>query len=326
MANNGLSRLSCNRLLYAGGSFLIALILSACAGTPMSRNILEQQPPSLDRSSTLLDVPFFPQETYQCGPAALASILGDADVQVSPEALVPQVYLPKRQGTLQVELLATSRRYGRLPYLLEPSLEELLRQVKAGKPILVLQNQGLSWLPNWHYAVVIGYDLDQEIIILHSGTSRQYNLDLRLFERTWQRAEHWAFIALKPGELPDNGQESRYFSTVADFERSATPSDTIKAYQAGLSRWPDSSVLGMGLGNAYYQTGALVKAGTSYLNVLAHHADYAPAHNNLAQVLLEQGKLIAAKKHAKLAILHGRRHVNRYQSTLSEIESRISDH
>ena len=25
--------------------------------------------------------------------------------------------------------------------------------------LLVLQNLGLSWLPRWHYAVVVGYDL-----------------------------------------------------------------------------------------------------------------------------------------------------------------------
>ena len=63
----------------------------------------------------LSSVPFYPQEAYQCGPAALAGVLGAAGVAATPSSLAPQVYLPGRQGSLQLELMAASRRAGRIP-------------------------------------------------------------------------------------------------------------------------------------------------------------------------------------------------------------------
>ena len=43
---------------------------------------------------------------------ALATVLGAAGIGRTPEQLAPQVYLPQRQGSLQVELLGASRRAG----------------------------------------------------------------------------------------------------------------------------------------------------------------------------------------------------------------------
>jgi len=289
----------------------------------MTEAVLRQAPPYLQSSVELTEVPFFAQEEYQCGPASLATLLGDTGIKVTPGALAPKVYLPGRKGTLQVELLAATRRYGRLPYLLEPSLQKLLAQVASGKPVLVLQNLGVKWIPRWHYAVVVGYDLQQQKLLLRSATTKRYQVNMSLFERTWQRSGHWAFIALRPGELPADGQESAYFRTLADFEKNQPSRDIIKAYQAGLQRWSSSRLLGIGLGNAFYQAGELDNAGVAYRKVLSQHPNYAAAHNNLAQVLLEQGKLNDAKKHAEIAVSRGGRHQQQYRSTLHDIISRL---
>jgi tetratricopeptide (TPR) repeat protein len=323
MINPLFNKLCHKRLPIAGVYVLVALLLSSCASTPMSEKVLSQPPPYLQSSVELTDVPFFAQEEFQCGPAALATLLAYTDINTTPEVLAPKVFLPRRKGTLQIELLTATRRYGRLPYRLEPSLEKLLAQVKAGKPVLVLQNLGVNWIPRWHYAVVVGYDLHQQKLLLRSGTIKRYQLDMTLFERTWQRSDHWAFVALRPGELPADDQELAYFHTVSDFEKNQSTGDIIKAYQAGLQRWPSSNVLGMGLGNALYQSGVLAKAAASYNNVLSRHPNYAPAHNNLAQVLMELGKLADAKKHAEKAVSLGGNHLSLYQSTLDDIISRL---
>ena len=42
---------------------------------------------------------------------------------------------------------------------LKGGIHSVLPEIAAGNPVLVLQNAGWSWLPVWHYAVVIGYDL-----------------------------------------------------------------------------------------------------------------------------------------------------------------------
>jgi len=45
-------------------------------------------------------------------------------------------------------------------YQLEPRLEDVLREVAAGTPVIVLENYGFRIWPVWHYSVVVGYDLD----------------------------------------------------------------------------------------------------------------------------------------------------------------------
>ncbi len=65
-------------------------------------------------------------------------------------------------------MIGAARRHGRVAYVIS-SPEELLVEVAAGNPVIVLQNLGLSWVPVWHYAVVIGYDGDADMVTLHSG-------------------------------------------------------------------------------------------------------------------------------------------------------------
>ncbi len=119
----------------------------------------------------------------------------------TPEALVPQVYLPARKGSLQAEMLATARRHRLVAYPLAPRLEDLLREIAAGNPVVVLQNLALDWAPQWHYAVAIGYDLDAREIVLRSGVTRRLAMTLDTFERTWARSGHWAMLAL-PARAP----------------------------------------------------------------------------------------------------------------------------
>ncbi|MDO9318536.1 MAG: PA2778 family cysteine peptidase [Gammaproteobacteria bacterium] len=309
------------------------LLMTGCAAAPQSAALLQQTSPRADLPATaLLDsVPFYPQEDYQCGPAALATVLQASRVSVTPDALVSQVYVPARQGSLQIEMLAAPRRYGRVPHVLPPDLEGVLREVQSDRPVLVMQNLGLDWYPQWHYAVVVGYDLNAGEVILRSGLIRDYRLALSVFERTWQRAGHWAVLVLPPGELPLQTSETAYFDAVTTFESAqstARLSDVAsaeqaagvgEAWRAGVQRWPESEMLGMGYGNHAYGQGALTLAAEAYQQVLAAHPDYAAAHNNLAQVLLEQGHFEEAETHARRAVELGGEFAETYRSTLQKV-------
>ena len=83
-------------LLFAAG------LLSGCGTLPQVEALLAAKA-TLPPRAELTEVPFFPQDDYQCGPAALAMTLKNSGVDITPEALASQVYLPKRQGSLQVE-------------------------------------------------------------------------------------------------------------------------------------------------------------------------------------------------------------------------------
>ncbi len=116
-----------------------------------------------------LVVPFVPQEKYQCGPAALAMMLQWAGKPVSANSLVDEVWLPEREGSLGIELRAAARSRGLMAYPVENS-EALFRELQAGRPVLVLQNLALRRWPQWHFAVVTGYQDEGNTMVLHSGT------------------------------------------------------------------------------------------------------------------------------------------------------------
>src|SRR5262245_10445175 len=180
-------------------------------------------------------------------------------------------------------MLAAARRQGLAAHQLAPRLEDLLREVADGTPVIVLQNLGFGFRPVWHYAVVVGYDLSSEEIILRSGTTRRLTLAFGGFERSWAGGGHWAMLTLPPGKLPATAAEDRYVAAAAALERVA-PEPARRAYVAALGRWPDSLVARIGLGNAAYAQRDLAGADAAYREATRRHPQSADAWNNLAQV------------------------------------------
>jgi hypothetical protein len=242
----------------------------------------------------LTHTPFFPQRDYQCGPAALATVLVASGVAVTADELVSRVYLPGRKGSLQPELLAASRGFDRLPYVLEPELPALLSEVAAGHPVLVLQNYGLESVPFWHYAVVVGFDATEDRIVLRYGTEERLVMSARRFLGTWDRADRWALTVLEPGSLPASAQRERYLEAAAGLESTQRLDAAARAYRAALERWPADTTALLGLGNVRYASGDLPGAEAAYREVLRIDATHAVARNNLAQTLLDRGNAQAA--------------------------------
>lgn len=261
-----------------------ALLLAACSRTPLL-------PPLAggDQRIELTAVPFFPQQDYQCGPAALATLLGHAGVAIEPEQLVGDVYLPGRRGSLQVELIAATRRRGLVPYPVAADLPGLLGALREGRPVLVLQNLGTRHWPIWHFAVAIGYDAGRDQLILRSGTTRRKLTDTRTFVRSWELAGFWGLVALPPGELPAAADAERYLRAVTDMEGVAPPAALVAAFAAAVERWPDHAWARVGLGNARYAAGDRAGAEQAFADLLARRPDLVIARNNLAQLLGERG-------------------------------------
>ena len=245
-------------------------------------------------------------------------------VAVVPDQLTPLVYVPERKGSYQVEMIAATRQFERIPYVIKPNVKALMDEIAAGHPVLVFQNLGLQWVPEWHYAVVTGMDLLNNTIQLNSGTLENYVMDLETFERTWQRAHKWAMVVLAPGSLPAGGDDLSYVKAVSYFESSGKLELALQAYQAGLQRWPESMLVLMGVGNVYYQQRNLDESKRFYQKATELDSSYAPAHNNLAQVLLEQGLYKHALQQASMAVKLGGEHAKSYQKTLREIEKQLA--
>src|SRR4051812_30895855 len=98
----------------------VVLLLAGCGSLiPQTVGLRTDWPAGVPRQVELAQVPFFPPGEYQCGPAALAMAMDASGAQLKPEALVDEVWLPSRKGSLQVEMLATPRRHGLVSYRLE---------------------------------------------------------------------------------------------------------------------------------------------------------------------------------------------------------------
>lgn len=262
-------------------------VLGACVtrGPLIPPSLAAESPRGVELDAT----PFFPQSRYQCGPAALATILDASGAHVSPDALVPLVYLPARHGSLQVEMQAAPREYARLSYRLAPNLDAILAELNAGRPVLVLHNYGLPFLPRWHYAVVVGYDAASDAVALRSGVTRRQLLSARNFMRAWDNGGRWAMVVLRPGELPANASAATYLESAAAFERVASPADANQAFSAAVKRWPEQPVAWIGRGTAEYRSGDLQSAVDDYRAALAIDPSNIGARNNLAMTLLDLG-------------------------------------
>lgn len=277
----------------------VVLVLAGCASRPP---VLPERLPQGTEPVELVDTVFFPQTQYHCGPAALATVLQSSGVAVVPDDLVDQVYVPARQGSLQVELLAATRRAGRIPYVFGPGLTGLHAELEAGRPVLVLQNLGLGVLPVWHYAVVVGLDPAGDRVILRSGTEQRRVEQARAFLRSWRLGDHWAMVALRPGELPAEAERGRYLASVAQAERFLGPDGRRAAYRAALARWPDDVTARFGFAYAMHAAREWHAAEDAYRALIADHPQHAAAYNNLAEVLKARGCLAQSRRAADRAL------------------------
>lgn len=286
---------------------MILTLTAGCSHQISHYNTLHGDTP-LPNKVELISTPFFPQDRYQCGPAALATILTQSDVVTSPGELKPYVYLPKRQGTLAIDLIATTRRYQRVPYLLEGKLSAIFTEVANGQAVLVMQNLGFSWFPQWHFAVVVGYDLDAKTVMLRSGEIKRHVIPISTFQATWSRARHWAMVAAKPNQIPITANPFSYTKAVHDLS-TIHPDVALVAYRAALKKWPQEPLLWLALANTLYQQKELKQSEQALVSGLIQVGDvpqtapYAQLWSNYAFVLKAQGCTLESIKAIQCAAL-----------------------
>ena len=266
------------------------LLLAGCASFPEAVRKLPDGAGPVELEAT----PFIPQERYQCGPAALTTVLLASGADVALDDIVDGVYIPERKGSLQFELLAAARSEGRLPYVIDGTLSAIRAELEAGRPVLVMQNLSIALMPRWHYAVVVGIDPDHDQVVLRSGTERRHVTSVRTFLYTWRRSDYWAFVALSPDAVPVNADKTRYFDAIAALEQAGQLDSAATAWRTALSTWPGDAVATFGLGNVFLAGGKYAEAERLYRELLARDEGMVVARNNLALALADQGEFDAA--------------------------------
>jgi tetratricopeptide (TPR) repeat protein len=268
-------------------------------------------------------VPFFEQEAYRCGPAVLAMALSWAGERAAPDALTPEIFTPALKGTLQTALIGAARRHGKIGYPIY-RMDSLLKELAAGHPVIVLQNLGISWLPKWHYSLAVGYDMTENLIVLHSGKTERKLMPWKVFEKTWARSGYWGLLVLPPDLLPATAEAEKYISSIIGLEKAQRWREALRAYITALNKWPENYVAQIGLGNCYYYMGDLKSSEDVFRSIIFRFPDKGAAYNNLAQVLSDRGKYTEAFNSIQTAIRIDGAAVKEYQRTLEEIQTKRS--
>jgi tetratricopeptide (TPR) repeat protein len=258
------------------------LLLQACASIPLN-DAAHSLPPQRQ-----LDVPFIAQQEYYCGPAALAEIAQFWGLTVDQQSLAKQLFIPGKKGSLAIEMQAAGRQLGLLPYPLSKNLSAILSEVNAGNPVLVFQNLGFSWWPQWHYAVVVGYDLSEEVLILHSGSRQDYQLPFRTFMATWGRTNYWARVLTDSSRLPDTAKPAQYIASANEFEQLGDLDRAMSFYTLAAEQWPNSKPVLTALANAALTQGDARLAVELFEKILQSHPDDPALWNNYAFALLKE--------------------------------------
>ncbi len=274
----------CRAALRSGIFVVLSVVVAGCATHPVWDELRESA-----AAPELADVPFFAQDAYQCGPAALATVLADGGVEVTPDELVSRIYVPDRRGSLQAELLAAARSHGRVPYRLADAPGAMVDEVRAGRPVLLLQNLGFERWPIWHYAVLIGFDPERGTFLLRSGTEARHEVDARRFLASWERGGRWSIVVVPASEPPAAADALGWLQAVAPFESTGHLGMAAEGYAAGVERWPDEPMVWTALGNARYLQADMAGAEAAYERALALSAGNWTARNNLVRTFIARG-------------------------------------
>lgn len=266
------------------GLVILFFLVSGCVTPARQSEILLANPPSkLPLSSIITQVEFIDQTTGYCGPAALTMLLRWVGKDIGVDQVAAQVYTPKLKGSLQTDLISATRRQGLMAVTIN-NMESLLIEIAAGHPVIIFENLSFNWAPNWHYAVVVGYDLQKQEIILHSGHQPFYHWDIKKFERSWMLGDYWGLVVLPAGELSASGSELSNLAGAAGLEQAGKYIEAEKSYQKILQKWPHSLVALVGLANLAYQKGQRSKSINLLRLAVKYHPDSFAAKHNLGVV------------------------------------------
>jgi hypothetical protein len=174
--------------------------MAGCAGYHVQHGWnFKTDPKSSVSDGRMLDVPFFPDKTDQCGPSALASVLSFWGPPVEPRVLKKEIYLAQLKGSLPIDLLLAAQNRGFEARLYNGSIDDLKSELRKGHPLVAFLNRGFDFFPIGHYVVVSGYDEAREGLYVDSGSAKDQFVRYKCFLRNWDKTQRSTLLILPRG-------------------------------------------------------------------------------------------------------------------------------
>jgi predicted double-glycine peptidase len=173
---------------------VLGCLLVACAPTS-HRTAIPQN------AIIIHGVPFFQQEEYQCGPAALATVInfwyvkGNTGRRLSLEEAVARTYSPSARGVLGIDLEMHAKKLGFEAAGKAAGIDDLRRAILDGMPVIILVDYGFSIYQRNHFMVVTGFGPD--FVIVNSGRRENEVVLNEDLGKIWKKTGYWSLI-IKP--------------------------------------------------------------------------------------------------------------------------------
>ena len=202
------------------------LSLAGCAGSVQPE--IQRLPERVELNS----VPFFRGEMYQSGPGALASMLSQQGVVITPGLLDKPLHLPGGEAQLQHNMQNLAREYGMVVYPLDNQLSALLTQVAAGYPVLVCFTEGATFWAEPRYAVLAGYNRAKQTVLLRGAKNRRQLMSFSGFESSWKSAGSFAVLIQAPNQLPAKVDRQRWLKAASELAQAGQEQAAARASKA----------------------------------------------------------------------------------------------
>lgn len=152
---------------------MLCLLAVSCTGPTREAVMSDIEANGPQAGSYIQGVPFYPQDRYMCGPAALASVIGYWDGGSGMKEIAKGVYEEKLKGTLPVDMLLYAREKGYSASYYKGGIDDLKEKIKGKTPLILFLNLGYESYPIGHYIVAVGYDDRLKAVIAHSGLKKE---------------------------------------------------------------------------------------------------------------------------------------------------------
>lgn len=147
----------------------------------------------LNSNPVLIDnVPFYPQDDYQCGPASLAGVMNYWGLNITPDEIAKAIYSESARGTLTIDMLIYTNKKGLYAVQYSGSWDDLKTKISNRYPLIVLVDYGFSVYQANHFMVVVGYNDDG--VVVNSGRTEHMFIDKEKFLKAWERTNYWTLL------------------------------------------------------------------------------------------------------------------------------------
>jgi hypothetical protein len=172
---------------------LFALALQGCAG-PTRGDLLQKFEQNPELGSYVRDVPFYPQEKFMCGPAALTSLLNYYSFGYDLDEVTSAVFEEKINGTLLMDMLIYAKLKGFNAQVYNSGPYDLKARLKKKNPMILFLNLGTKKKPVGHYIVAIGFDDETATVIAHSSLIQAQIFPYRSIMADWKKTGYSALL------------------------------------------------------------------------------------------------------------------------------------